>query len=189
MGQSPMPFTFRNKNSRGFVGLDLDGGYLAAAQVGPTGIIQAASGDLAPQLIQDGEVTDVQGLSAALKSFFAANGLPRNVHLGVAHQQILVRHLDLPRIEDEREREAAIRFQASEAIAMPLDEAVLDHQIIGESETPDGSPRLHAVVVAAREDMVTRLVDAVRGAGLRPLGIDLNAFALVRTLAPSLGGA
>jgi type IV pilus assembly protein PilM len=30
--------------------------------------------------------------------------------------------------------------------------------------------------------MVSRVVDAVRGAGLRPEGIDLNAFALVRTL-------
>jgi type IV pilus assembly protein PilM len=31
--------------------------------------------------------------------------------------------------------------------------------------------------------MVARVVEAVRGAGLRPEGIDLNAFALVRTLA------
>jgi type IV pilus assembly protein PilM len=38
-------------------------------------------------------------------------------------------------------------------------------------------------VVAARESMISRLVEAVRAAGLRPEGIDLNAFALVRTLA------
>jgi type IV pilus assembly protein PilM len=39
------------------------------------------------------------------------------------------------------------------------------------------------VVVAARESMIARIVEAVRGAGLKPEGIDLNAFALVRTLA------
>jgi type IV pilus assembly protein PilM len=38
------------------------------------------------------------------------------------------------------------------------------------------------VVVAARESMISRVVEAVRNAGLRPEGIDLNAFALVRTL-------
>jgi type IV pilus assembly protein PilM len=48
--------------------------------------------------------------------------------------------------------------------------------------TPEGAARLRIVVVAARESMVSRVVDAVRGAGLRPEGIDLNAFALVRTL-------
>jgi type IV pilus assembly protein PilM len=54
--------------------------------------------------------------------------------------------------------------------------------VIGETITPEGATRLRIVVVAARESMVSRVVDAVRGAGLRPEGIDLNAFALVRTL-------
>jgi Tfp pilus assembly PilM family ATPase len=39
------------------------------------------------------------------------------------------------------------------------------------------------VVVAARKAMIERFVDSVRGAGLKPEGIDLNAFALVRALA------
>jgi type IV pilus assembly protein PilM len=104
------------------------------------------------------------------------------VRLGVSNQQIVVRHLELPKIEDPEELAVAVRFQAAEAIAMPLDEVVLDHQVIGETVTPEGAARLRIVVVAARESMVSRVVDAVRGAGLRPEGIDLNAFALVRTL-------
>jgi Tfp pilus assembly PilM family ATPase len=32
--------------------------------------------------------------------------------------------------------------------------------------------------------MIMRLIDAVRAAGLRPLGIDLSAFALMRIIAP-----
>src|SRR5205807_2692064 len=65
----------------------------------------------------------------------------------------------------------------------PLDEVVLDHQVVGEGVSPEGSGRLRVVVVAARESMIARVVEAVRGAGLRPEGIDLNAVALVRTLA------
>jgi type IV pilus assembly protein PilM len=38
------------------------------------------------------------------------------------------------------------------------------------------------VLVAARRDMIDRLVQAVRGAGLRPEGIDLSAFAMIRAL-------
>src|SRR5256885_4745102 len=171
------------RSNRGTVGLDLDGAFLAAVQATPEGVIRAASADLAPGIISDGEVTDVTALTEALKEFFKVNNLPRRVRLGVSNQQIVVRHLELPKIDDERELSAAVRFQAAEAIAMPIDEVVLDHQVLGEVVTPEGASRLRVVVVAARESMVTRVVEAVRGAGLRPEGIDLNAFALVRALA------
>ena len=177
-----MAFALSNNNNRGIVGLDLDGQFLAAVQASPDGVSRAVSSDLPPGIISDGEVTDVPALSDAIKSFFRKHNLPRRVRLGVSNQQIVVRHLELPRIEDRDELAAAVRFQASEAIAMPLDEVVLDHQVIGEAVTPEGAARLRIVVVAAREAMVSRVVDAVRGAGLRPEGIDLNAFALVRTL-------
>src|SRR5205814_2039789 len=58
-----------------------------------------------------------------------------------------------------------------------------DHRVLGEPVRTGGAGRPRIVVVAARESMVARVVEAVRGAGLRPEGIDLNAFALVRTLA------
>jgi type IV pilus assembly protein PilM len=175
-------FAIGKSNNRGIVGLDLDGQFLAAVQTNGDGVSRAVSADLPPGVISDGEVTDVQALSEALKDFFKAHNLPRRVRLGVSNQQIVVRHLELPRIEDPQELAAAVRFQASEAIAMPLDEVVLDHQVIGEIVTPEGNARLRIVVVAAREAMISRVVDAVRGAGLRPEGIDLNAFALVRAL-------
>jgi type IV pilus assembly protein PilM len=177
------PSLRKNSNGRGSVGLDLDGGFVAAVQASNDGVMRAASIDLQPGVISDGEVTDVNALTEVLRDFFKERNLPRRVRLGIANQQIVVRQLDIPKIDDEKERAAAVRFQAAEAIAMPLDEVVLDHQIIGEVVSPEGSPRLRVVIVAARESMISRIVEAVRGAGLRPDGIDLNAFALVRALA------
>jgi type IV pilus assembly protein PilM len=178
-----MALTLVKKNPRGSVGLDLDGAFVAAVQTSSGRISRAASLDLPSGLITDGEVTDIEGLSSSLKSFFKENGLPTRVRLGVSNQQIVVRHLDLPYIEKDEELAAAVRFQAAEAIAMPLDEAVLDFQVVGERESLEGSKRLRVVVVAARKAMIERFVDSVRGAGLKPEGIDLNAFALVRALA------
>jgi type IV pilus assembly protein PilM len=101
----------------------------------------------------------------------------------VANQQIVVRVVELPRIEDDKQRDAAVRFQAAEAIAMPLDEAVLDHQIAGFTTAPDGTPRMQVVLVAARRKMIETLLEAVKTAGLKADGVDLDAFALVRALA------
>jgi len=171
------------KRSSGSVGLDVDGSFLAAAVVDGNSIGRVASTDLADGVAADGEVRDVGALSDALKTFFKRHELPRDVRLGVANQQIVVRQLEMPLIRDQQEREAAVRFQAAEAIAMPLDEAVLDFQAIGATQGADGVARERLLVVAARESMIAQLVAAVKGAGLKPVGVDLSAFALVRMLA------
>jgi type IV pilus assembly protein PilM len=64
---------------------------------------------------------------------------------------------------------------------MPLSNAVLDFHPLGIVDTPAG-PRQRVVLVAAQRDMIERLVAAVRHAGLSPEGVDLSAFALIRSL-------
>jgi type IV pilus assembly protein PilM len=184
-----MAFSLRKSSERGTVGLDIDGRYLAAAQVDGGRVVRGASFDLPEGLVRDGEVTDPQALGEHIKSFVSEAGLPRNVRLGVSNQQIVVRVVELPRIEDEKQRDAAVRFQASEAIAMPLDEAVLDHQVAGYAEAPDGTPRMQVVLVAARRKMIETLLEAVKAAGLKAEGVDLDAFALVRMLGVVDGAA
>jgi type IV pilus assembly protein PilM len=178
-----MAFSLRKSSERGSIGLDIDGRYLAAAQVSGGRVTRCASQNLPEGLVRDGEVTDPEALGQHLKSFASAAGLPRNVRVGVANQQIVVRVVELPRIEDDRQRDAAVRFQASEAIAMPLDEAVLDHQVAGFTTAADGTPRMQVVLVAARRKMIETLLEAVKAAGLKAEGVDLDAFALVRALA------
>ena len=178
-----MALALRKTNNRAPVGLDLDGAFLAAVQTSGDGIDRAVSTELAPGVIRDGEVADVAALSEALKDFFKEYQLPKRVRLGVSNQQIVVRQLDLPKIDNDNERAAAVRFQAAEAIAMPLEEVVLDHQVIGETISPEGAARQRVVVVAAREAMIARVIEAVKGAGLKAEAIDLDAFALVRALA------
>jgi type IV pilus assembly protein PilM len=178
-----MEFTLRKHSNSGTVGLDIDGRYLAAAQVADGRVVRTASVDLPAGIVQDGEVADAGALAKQLKSLVANARLPRNVRLGVANQQIVVRVIELPRIEDEKQLDAAVRYQAAEAVAMPLDEAILDHQLAGYADAPDGTPRMQIVVVAARRKMIEPLLQAVRSAGLKADGVDLDAFALVRALA------
>jgi type IV pilus assembly protein PilM len=175
--------SLRKNSDGGTIGLDIDGRFLAAAQVRDGRLTSVASTELPAGILADGEVADRAALTAALKEFVAANKLPRRVQLGVSNQQIVVRVLDLPRIDDDSERDAALRFQAAEAIAMPLDEAVLDHQIAGYSDTGEGGQRMQVVVVAARRTMIEDYLAAAKDAGLKAEGIDLDAFALVRMLA------
>jgi type IV pilus assembly protein PilM len=170
--------------NRPVVGLDIEPGCVTAAQVSVNGGIvveRAASVELAPEIVRDGEVVDVLALSEALKQLFAEHKLDQRVRLGIANQRIVVRTLELPPIEDSAELETAVRFQAQNELPMSLDSAVIDFQPLGIAETASG-PRQRVVLVAARREMIERLLTAAREAGLRPEGIDLSAFALIRSL-------
>jgi type IV pilus assembly protein PilM len=170
---------------RTVVGLDIEPGFVTAARVrtGPDGVLveQAAGLPLGPGVVRDGEVADAAALAEVLRELFRDNKLGRRVRIGVASQRIVVRTIELPRLDDEKEIAAAVRFHAQDHIPMPLEHAVLAHQSLGVVETADGE-RTRVVLVAARRDMIQRLHDAVRAAGLRPAGIDLAAFAMIRAL-------
>jgi type IV pilus assembly protein PilM len=169
--------------SKSVVGLDIEPGYVAAVQggAGRVAVERAAYAPLAPGVVRDGEVLDVETLADVLRELFAEHKLPKRVRLGVANQRIVMRTVDLPPMIEAKDIASAIRFQAQEHIPMPLDQAVLEHQSLGTVETADG-PRSRVVLVAARRDMIERLLEATSRAGLRPQGIDLSAFAMIRAL-------
>jgi type IV pilus assembly protein PilM len=168
------------------VGLDIEAGSVAAAEVSINGGVTVSRhgfAPLPPGAFREGEVVDADLLVPALKELFAREKLSKTVRVGVANQRVVVRTLRLPPIENAGELETAVRFQAQDQIPMPLEQAVLDWQVAGTSPSEEGAPFVDVVVVAARRDMVTSLVGALRKAGLRPAGIDLSAFGMIRALA------
>src|SRR5271154_357421 len=105
----------------------------------------------------------------------------KRVRVGVANQRTVLRTLELPPVTDPKELAAAVNFQAQDQVPMPLNNAVMDFHPLGIVDTPAG-PRQRVVLVAAQRDMIERLLAAVRRAGLSAEGVDLSAFALIRSL-------
>ena len=174
----------RGRPERDVVGLDIEPGYVVAVQAtvnGSVRVSRAVGAPLGVDVVRDGEVLDPEALGHALAELFRGSGLGRSVRVGLANQRTVLRTLDLPPIEDRKELAAAVRFQAEEEVPMPLNNAVLDFQPLGLVDTPEGQ-RQRVVLVAAQRDMVERLLEALRIAGLRPVGVDLSAFALIRSL-------
>ena len=173
------------KRSSTLVGLEIEPSALHAAAVSVNGRIvvqHAATAPLEAGIVRDGEIVDADALAEALRGLFRDHKeLDKRVRIGIANQKIVVRIIELPPIDDAKELEAAIRFQAQDEIPMPLDSAVLDFHPLDIVDTPNG-PRQRVVLVAARRDMIERVLAAARAAGLRPEGIDLAAFAMVRAL-------
>lgn len=184
-----LPALGRKGGDSGVVGLQIEAGSVAAAEVKVNGSVQLGGWATAPlpsEAFKDGEVTDPESVAGALRDLFNENRLGKKVRLGIANQRVVVRTLRLPAIENPAELTAAVRFAAQEQIAMPLDQAVIDHRVVGGVGATDGvGPQVDVIVVAARRDMIAASVKPLRDAGLEPVGVDLSAFGMIR----ALGGA
>jgi len=165
------------------VGVDLDADSVAAAELPAGGELRVAVEALPDGAFGGGEIADPDAISAALADLFGRNKLSKQVRLSVASQGIAFRTLRLPLIDDPAQLKSAVRFQAQEQIPMPLESAVLDHQVIGAHVGEDGSRQIDVAVVAVRRQTVDSLLQVARGAGLDPVGIDLAAFGMIRALA------
>jgi type IV pilus assembly protein PilM len=174
------------KGPKRLVGLKIGASGLAAARVANNGqaeLLQLAREPLDPGVIVGGELRDPEALAEALKAFFRKHKLPRRgIRLGIASNRIGVRTLDIVGITDPKQLANAIRFRAQEALPIPVEEAVLDYRILNESETEEGERICRVLLVVAYRELVDRYVAACRKAGLVVVGIDLEAFALLRSL-------
>lgn len=184
---SPQEITveqFQHKTKgEGPVGLDISGSGLAAARVSDGRLRTASITGIEPGMITDGEITDPARLGDAIAEFFTANGMPKKVRIGVASPRVVIRTIEMPAINDKKQLDAAVRFQAADHIPMPLEEAVLDYQVlrtIQEAETT----KLQVLLVAASRGLVDTLSETAKRAGVKLQGIDLSAFALIRALYP-----
>jgi type IV pilus assembly protein PilM len=190
---NPLTFTMAllsSKKPKSLVGLDIETGSIAATEVRVNGSTEVVGGGVMPLgsgVFREGEVADPDALGQAIKELFAREKLPREVRVGIANQRVAVRSMRLPAIDDRDELETAIRFQAQDHIPMPLDQAVLDWQVIGHTTDENGDRKVDVVAVAARRDMIGQVLKAVSVAGLRPIGIDHSAFGMIRALAREVG--
>ncbi len=182
----------KGAGAKRLVGLKVGASQLAAARIANNGsaeLLQVAREPLEPGIVVGGELRDPDALAAALKDFFTKHKLPKKgVRLGIANNRIGVRTFDIAGINDQKQLTNAIRFRAQEALPIPIDQAVLDYQVLGEGVDDDGQPTKRILLVVAYRELVDRYMDACKKAGIQLMGIDLEAFALLRALqAPQEG--
>ena len=181
-----LPSLRRRDSPVKLVGLRVGSTQLSAAHVSNNGsieLLQLARSPLLPGLISGGEVREPDALAAELKTFFAQHKLPRKgIRLGVASNRIGVRVLELPVIDDPKAFSNAIRFRAQELLPIPVTDAVLDHVVLGEYVSDTGDPMRRVLLAFAHRDLVDRHAAACQKAGLKLIGVDLDAFALLRSL-------
>ena len=174
------------------IGVKVGASQLAAARVVNNGgvpkLVQLARQPIEPGIIDSGEVRDVAALGRVLNDFFTKNKLPRRgIRLGLGTNRIGVRSIDIEGIDDDRQLANAVRFRAHEALAIPMEDAVLDYHVTREDADANGGVMRRVLLAAAYREPIDHYVEAFRLANLELTGIDVEAFALLRAVAPGAG--
>lgn len=174
--------------SRTAIGLDIGSSAVRAAELsfGKSGVTLQRLGQVAlpDGAVRDGEVVDAAAVSMALRHLWSRTGLShKNVVLGVANQQVVVRTVNLPRMP-LAELRASLPLQVGDMLPMPVHSAALDFYPLDEITDANGA-QLRGLLVAASLDMVTANVRAVEAAGLRVSTVDLTPFAVLRAMGTS----
>ena len=128
-------------------------------------------------VIVDGALVDQEKLSAKIKELFKFSSCPtKNIVTSLSGHAVISKKVSLTNM-DEGELRELITEEATKYL--PFDnmaEVYFDFQVLGANEY--NSNLLEVLLVAAKKEIVDSYTGAITGAGLTPVIVDVDSFAL-----------
>jgi len=112
----------------------------------------------------------------AIKGLIDKTGIKvKDVALSLSgHSSIIIKRVSIPQMSED-ELSGSIKFEAEQYIPFDIEDVNLDFQILGLAEKDN---MMDVVIVAAKKDKINEYVTVAKEAGLTPLIVDVDAFAL-----------
>jgi type IV pilus assembly protein PilM len=99
----------------------------------------------------------------------------RDAVSSVSGHPVIIKKISMPQTTDD-EMEESIKFEAEQYIPFDLDEVNIDYQILAVEEGK--SDHMSVMLVAAKKVMISDYVKVLTDAGLNPVILDIDVFAL-----------
>ena len=138
-------------------------------------IVQVATSPLVPDAIVEGEVMDPVLVADTVRSIVANAGLKRrDVVAAVGGHDVIVKKIPMDRMSQNDAREV-IRWEAEQHVPFDMENVQLDFQIL---DPQKDAPQMAVLLVAAKRELIENRISLLTDAGLTPVTIDVEAFAL-----------
>ena len=138
-------------------------------------LVRAGLEPLEPGAVAEGAIEDADSVAEALRLVFCRSRIrARRVATSVSGHSVIVKKLTLPAMSRE-ELEESIQWEARQVIPFDLSDVYLDHQVL---ESSPGGEDTRVLLVAARKERVASRLEAIARAGLSPVIVDVDGFAL-----------
>ncbi len=186
LGKSLQSFTKLDLKSlfsgkKQFVGLDIGSSSLKLVEIlgqkGAYTMNRFLMAPLAPGIVVDGAVVEVDALAETLKGLFKNSGCQKKeIVASLSGHNVIIKKAPFPEMPD-KDLQDTIRDEASKYLPFDnMDDVNFDFQVLGRSEN---NPNLNdVIIVAAKKDLIEGYAEAVSLAGLSLAIMDVDSFAL-----------
>lgn len=134
---------------------------------------------LEPEVIVDGTVMDEGRVVSAIRELFEElNVKVKQVAVSISGHAVIIKKISLPPMPDD-ELEGQVKLAAEQYIPFDINEVNIDFHVLPPSEVgSDTQGEMSVILVAAKKDKINELTELVKAAGLLPLVMDVDAFAI-----------
>jgi len=166
-------------------GLDLGSNSIKAVQLQPERdkyrLLHLGMGAM-PASLQSEAESDQKAIAEAIKKVLLDTGIGiKEAIISLPESQVFSRVIELPALS-EAELKSAIRWEAEQYIPIPLEEAVVDYQIIRQPEKIVTSGKTEVFLVAAPKSLINKYTRLLQLAGLKAIALETEMVALSRSL-------
>jgi type IV pilus assembly protein PilM len=141
---------------------------------------------LPPEAIVEGAIKEMEVVASAIKTLYKNLKVKnRNVATSISGYSVIVKKITVGR-RGATELERSIQDEAEQYIPFDINDVNLDYDVL-EPESTDGQEgeakkedanQMEVMLVAAKKDIVEDYVSLIQLAGLNPVILDVDAFAL-----------
>lgn len=130
---------------------------------------------LPPEVIVEGAVMDAGRVVEAIKELLASQKVTtKEVVISVSGSSVIIKRVSVADMTDEDLAES-IKWEAEQYIPFSIDDVNVDFQKLGPG-TAEG--QADVLLVAVKKDKINDYINLVKEAGLEPVVMDVDAFAL-----------
>jgi type IV pilus assembly protein PilM len=135
-----------------------------------------------------GQIADSPGMTEIIQQAIAQSKTKATrVATCIPGKDAIVRLIRVPSELDDKElREMILNYEASLHLPYPREEADVDYQKLGYFVDEDGIEKVEVLLVATRKDVTQTYLDIFEQAGLAVDILEINSFALIRTIRDQL---
>ncbi len=131
---------------------------------------------LPPEAIVDGSIIDSMTVTNTLTELITENNVKtKDTVSSLTGHSVIIKKVGLPAMTEEELAES-IQWEAEQYIPFPMSDVNIDFQILGEDT--EGRGQMDVMLVAVKKDVINDYVNVLKEAGLNPLIVDVDSFAL-----------
>lgn len=130
---------------------------------------------LPPEVIVEGAVMDAGRVVEAIKELLSSQKIKtKEVVISVSGSSVIIKRVSVADMTDEELAES-IKWEAEQYIPFSIDDVNIDFQKLGAGAA---AGQADVLLVAVKKDKINDYVNLVKEAGLEPVVMDVDAFAL-----------